>query len=249
MPTDSFNDALERLDPASRALLDLSLRRGMRTEEIAELLGADPDSVAETRDEALRTVASEVGMGDEQQLDDVRARLAELPADQWLWQQTANGSAEAVEPVPAAPKRGSRLLPILLALLIAAGVIVAIAVVSGGKNEKSSSTVAQPPAAKLTPVGASGVTGTAGVTGGRLKLDVRGPPAPRRGFYEVWLYNSVIDARSLGQSASGQVKLNARLPADWKRYRFVDISREPKDGNFSHSGESVARVPTARLAR
>src|SRR5829696_7290114 len=92
---DSFTSALSRLDPASRALLDLSLRRGMRTEEIAEVLGADPDGVAASRDEALRRVARDVGLG-EDNLDEVRARLAELPAEQWL-----GGAATRPEPTTA----------------------------------------------------------------------------------------------------------------------------------------------------
>jgi hypothetical protein len=272
MPTDSFTDALERLDPASRALLDLSLRRGMRTEEIAEVLGADPDSVADTRDEALRRVASDVGMAGDEQLDEVRARLAELPADQWLGQATANGSAEGIETIdtevaatepeekPAQePKRRRRRWPLLVGLLVAAGAIVAIALAGGGSDDKKSSSTPAPsqpdhakplgsPSTKLAPIG-SGATGTARLTGKRLQLDVTGLPAPHGGFYEVWLYNSVIDARSIGKSPSRHVKLDAKLPADWKHYRFVDISREPNDGNVSHSGESVARVPAAQLAR
>ena len=42
---DSFTAALARLDPASRALLDLSLRRGMTPDEIGDLLGTDAESV------------------------------------------------------------------------------------------------------------------------------------------------------------------------------------------------------------
>src|SRR3954471_10051379 len=147
MPTDSFTSALERLDPASRALLDLSLRRGMRTEEIAEVLGADPVSVEASRDEALRRIADEVGMQD----DDVRDRLAEMPAEEW----NGNGSAGTVdadadaepEPEPAAEppvaaaepekrKRGS-IWPLLLGLLLTAGVIVAIALGTGDNGDDS----------------------------------------------------------------------------------------------------------------
>src|SRR5215210_2470291 len=95
MPPDSFSSALGQLDPASRALLDLSLRRGMRTEEIAEMLGAEPWNVALSRDEALRRVAAAVGMPREDELDDVRAQLAELPAEEWLKPSNGNGAAPA----------------------------------------------------------------------------------------------------------------------------------------------------------
>src|SRR3954454_4171872 len=125
MLSDSFTHALEGLDPASRALLDLSLRRGMRAEEIADVLGAEPDSVALSRDEALRNVAAAVGMGRDEQLDEVRAHLAELPADEWHGPRNgANGAggngstAAAAEPEPAEAPRG-RSWPLLLPVLLA----------------------------------------------------------------------------------------------------------------------------------
>src|SRR4051794_41835266 len=81
LPMDSFTAALGRLDPASRALLDLSLRRGMKPEEIGDLLGTDPESVVAAREAALEQLATELDMEDASQLDEVRARLAELPAE------------------------------------------------------------------------------------------------------------------------------------------------------------------------
>src|SRR3954451_14550536 len=118
MKTDSFSYALERLDPASRALLDLSLRRGMRTEEIADVLGAEPESVEASRDEALQRIASDVGMNE---LDEVRARLAELPADEWIAPRQ-NGSAtvadaDADAEEPEDEKRLRTLWPLLLGLV------------------------------------------------------------------------------------------------------------------------------------
>jgi hypothetical protein len=156
---DSFTAALSRLDPASRALLDLSLRRGMRPEEIGELLGTDPESVIVAREGALEQLASELGMEDVSQLDDVRARLAELPAAAWTGQAAARETleepetasvkaAEAESPVREAPaprpasepKRRSRL-PLLLALLaIAAIVLVIVLASSGGDEDTTAST-------------------------------------------------------------------------------------------------------------
>src|SRR4051794_39267388 len=99
MRIDSFSDALGQLDPASRALLDLSLRRGMRPEEIAEMLGAETETVARNRDDALRRVAADVGMERYDQLDEVRALLAELPAEEWLGAAPArDGDAAGAAP-------------------------------------------------------------------------------------------------------------------------------------------------------
>ena len=290
--TDSFTSALERLDPASRALLDLSLRRGMRTEEIAEILGAEPGSVAASRDEALRKVAADVGMdASEQHLDEVRTRLAELPAEQWLGGAAPAGNGVAPdpqpdpepvavaepEPEPAKPsapatsplvagkrRRPNRVLPVLLGLLLLVGVIVAIVLASGGDDDSASTSadtdgVQQAPANEPKPEGgkelvavgaaAGEASGTARISdGNRLELEVTGLSEPRGRDYTLWLYNSVIDARPLGNYRSADIKFDGKLPGDWKRYRFIDVSAEPRDGNRSHSGESVMRVRTKSLA-
>jgi hypothetical protein len=263
MPADSFNYALERLDPASRALLDLSLRRGMRTEEIAEVLGAEPESVEASRDEALQRIAGDVGI---EELDEVRARLAELPAEEWLGRPNGNGASvadadaeEPVDPVVEIPEERQRrrsLWPLLLGLLLTAAVIVAIALgTSSNDNQTTSSASTRtpsktPPAAnpggpaKLAPIGATNASGTATVAGKTLKLHVSGLA---NGHYEVWLYNSILDARSIGQANGGKFTVTATLPRGWKRFRYLDVSRERTDGNVSHSGLSVLRVPTSSL--
>src|SRR3954452_25003806 len=112
MPTDSFSYALERLDPASRAPPYLSLRGGMRTEEIADVLGAEPQSVEASRDEALQRLATDVGMHD----DDVRDRLAEMAHDEWDGNGNGNVATatatveppEAEEPKPPAKEEPKR---------------------------------------------------------------------------------------------------------------------------------------------
>ena len=260
MQTDSFSYALERLDPASRALLDLSLRRGMRTEEIADVLGAEPESVEASRDEALQRIASDVGMNE---LDEVRARLAELPADEWLGTRHRNGNstAEAAPPEAEAekPKRRGRIWPLLLGLVVTAAVSVAIALATGGSDDESSSSTptqtaaptppAQtgvPTATELRPLGATHGTGTASLAqdGKRVLVAARGL---RPGHYQVWLYNSILDARPIAAGNGPRFTVRPALPGNWKRFRFVDVSRERRDGNLSHSGESVLRVSTNAL--
>src|SRR3954470_7261553 len=142
MPPDSFTSALGQLDPASRALLDLSLRRGMRTEEIADVLGAEPANVEASRDEALRRIAADVGMDTAGDLDEVRARLAELPAEGWLGAPivtNGNGAHAVVEEAAAeGPARRRRVvLPVLLGLLVIAGVVVAIVLGTSGSSSEN----------------------------------------------------------------------------------------------------------------
>jgi Anti-sigma-K factor rskA len=275
LPSESFADALRRLDPASRALLDLSLRRGMRPDEIADLLGADAQTVVSSRDHALEHVAADLGSEGQDQLDEVRARLAEMPADVWLGApRPGNGATHAAGgnvvalpgratvrpgPEPTPERRRPALGVWLLAALAVAGGVVAIvlATTGGGSSSKSGRTPSAPPAqapatrgATLSPVGpnGAGAKGTASIAGGRLQLDVRGLPGPRGGAtYEAWLYNSVIDAQPLGSSHGGHVAIDAKLPAGATRYRYVDVSLEPADGNPSHSGDSVVRVALAKL--
>jgi hypothetical protein len=57
---DSSEDVLNDLDPLSRALLDLSVQRGMDDAEIAQVLGTDEASVFEVRVGLLRSLAERV---------------------------------------------------------------------------------------------------------------------------------------------------------------------------------------------
>jgi hypothetical protein len=85
-----------------------------------------------------------------------------------------------------------------------------------------------------------------------MSLQARVTPTKRNQAYEVWLYNSAEDARSLGAQvtdAQGTFAGRANLPANYKDYRFIDISRETVDDNAAHSGTSVLRARTANIRR
>jgi hypothetical protein len=278
LPTDSFTVALARLDPASRALLDLSLRRGMRPEEISDLLATDPESVIVAREQALDHLAADLHIDREEQRDYLRARLAELPGEAWTPPKQPQAKRERPLSTPEPPAAEATdetryRLPLMVGLLAVAIVALVIALSSSGDDKKPSPPPSQanptaadkPPAAKpptakpqsqpsptvrLAPVAGGGaVKGTAHLSDGgkRLQLRIDGLP---RGSYQVWLYNSVIDSKSIGGARGGsRISLDAKLPADAAKYRYVDISRERADGNANHSGESVARVPLKKLAR
>jgi hypothetical protein len=75
-------------------------------------------------------------------------------------------------------------------------------------------------------------------------------PSARRTAYEVWLYNSAGDAQSIGAQVTdkqGRYQGAGPLPADFAKFKYIDISREPIDRNAKHSGQSVLRGPTAPL--
>lgn len=84
----------------------------------------------------------------------------------------------------------------------------------------------------------------------QLSLQAQVEPTKQNQAYEVWLYNSADDAKSLGAQvtdAQGNFAGRANLPANYKSYRLLDISRETVDRNAAHSGTSVLRAPTANI--
>lgn len=102
----------------------------------------------------------------------------------------------------------------------------------------------------LRPQGDQG-RNTAGIAviaerGGRRQLIVQAqlPANKDREAYEVWLFNSQGDARSLGAQVTdpqGAFQGAGPLPANFERYRFIDVSREKVDEEKGHSGNSILR--------
>jgi hypothetical protein len=78
-----------------------------------------------------------------------------------------------------------------------------------------------------------------------LLVQARGLKPTRQGqAYEVWLFNGQQDAVSMGAQLTdrqGNYQGAGRLPEDYSKYQFLDISRENVDQNAAHSGDSVLR--------
>jgi hypothetical protein len=79
-----LESCVRRLDPADRALLDLSLNRGVPDTTMAPILRTDPLRIAWKRARAIERVASRLGMNDPADLAQVRAALMDLPSRAWL---------------------------------------------------------------------------------------------------------------------------------------------------------------------
>jgi anti-sigma-K factor RskA/sigma-70-like protein len=102
----------------------------------------------------------------------------------------------------------------------------------------------------LRPQGNQG-RNTAGIAviaerGGERQLIVQAqlPANKDREAYEVWLYNSKGDARSLGAQVTdqqGTFQGAGPLPDNFERFRFIDVSREKVDQERGHSGTSILR--------
>src|SRR3954447_20423172 len=82
-PGEPVAGALERLDPAARALLGLSARRGMSVDEIAEVTDNHPDEVAAWLRDGVRDVAVAAGCEGERRLTRTSPRLRQLDDDAW----------------------------------------------------------------------------------------------------------------------------------------------------------------------
>ena len=131
-----------------------------------------------------------------------------------------------------------------------------VGALTGGDDDKASPKKASNADAKiigqlvLRPVGDTG-SRDAGVAvvaerGGQRQLIVQAQlsPSKNREAYEVWLYNSQNDAKSLGAQVTdqnGTFQGAGPLPADFDRYKFIDVSVEQVDQNRKHSGRSVLR--------
>src|SRR5215218_6856171 len=71
------------LDPGSRALLDLSLRRRVPFEAMAGVLHTDPFDLARRRARAVARIAAELDLEGAGGVATVKAALGRLPDDAW----------------------------------------------------------------------------------------------------------------------------------------------------------------------
>ena len=79
----AVREALAGLDPASLALLELSVRRGLDDEEIGEFLRVDPEELARRREDLMERLAEELELDGHEQRDELFATLPDLPWDYW----------------------------------------------------------------------------------------------------------------------------------------------------------------------
>jgi Anti-sigma-K factor rskA/Sigma-70, region 4 len=86
--------------------------------------------------------------------------------------------------------------------------------------------------------------------GGKTQLVVTATglePSTQQSAYQVWLYNSAGDRKSLGATVTdqqGSLQSGGELPADYRKYRFIDVtSVAAKAGNQQsfETGPSIMR--------
>lgn len=117
--------------------------------------------------------------------------------------------------------------------LVAAAILAAVLLV----RDTEATTV------RLQPL--AGVRGSAALTihDGQAELRGRGlPPSGPHDYYEAWLADARGRMVSMGTfRVARDGRVDARMPVavDLRRFRQVDVSLEPDDGNPAHSARSV----------
>jgi anti-sigma-K factor RskA len=184
--------------------------------------------------------------------DELERHLERLPKEAWDRPTAPPPPWPAEEPQPARRRRlvlrpAAAVLAsvVLLALGIGAGVLL------GGDGDEGTDGGGLE-RVQLAPVvsAAENAGGTAELkpeAGGRAEVELRGlRPSGPRDFYELWLLGDDGQLVSLGSvrvPASGDATLDVELPVDPRQFRYLDLSREPDDGDPGHSTVSILRGP------
>jgi Anti-sigma-K factor rskA/Sigma-70, region 4 len=141
----------------------------------------------------------------------------------------------------------------VLAVILVAVLLWPIGLLTGGADDESGSARKASSTASRTGSGAPAGVAVIAEQDGKRTLVVQAAnlrPSQQGQAYEVWLYNSPQDAKSLGAQVTndkGQYQGAGPLPSDYARYKFVDVSLEPIDRNRAHSGQSVLRGRLGKL--
>jgi len=260
--TRSLAGPVAALNPDDRSIIDLSMRYGFSDERLAAMLHVDPEHVARRREEALAWLGQEAGIDAQTDRPRLERALGEVSHDVWLGRSAAEWDRESppVEPpvvavAPASstalPRRRPSAWPLAAGLVAVAAVLVAAALLIGEGDDAADPAGSLAPGQGVAPVALDPLPG-AGSTRASMRLIGPGPPprvaldlrsaAEGSGPYEVWLYNSVIDAQPLAKLPQGGGTTRFELPESASGYRYIDVSEEKPGGFPGHSGRSVERV-------
>ncbi len=259
MRTDHLGAGAERLDPESRALLELSVVRGLGDEELAGMLGVEVGRLRARREGVMRELGADSAQEREALAVSLRKGIREAQPEDVAETKPTAAPGPAGEPAPTAAAEPGPRRRALLALGGGVTIAIVVALVFALAEDEAPVFLDDPgPAGPDAPraerfeaVGAGEGSGTARITGADdrrvLHVSVRGLPRPAEGGYVIWLYDSISKARPLTGSRRGTFTLRQPLPPGFARYGFLDVSREPADGNLSHGGRSILRVALEQI--
>lgn len=187
-------------------------------------------------------------------LDDLERHLERLPKEAW------DRPTPPPPPWPAEKARPARRRPRLVLRPVAAALasiaLLAVGIGAGlllsNDDDGGAGGGGDLERVQLAPVvsaaeNAGGVAELRPEAGGRATVELSGlRPSGDRDFYELWLLGDDGELVSLGSvrvPESGNATLDVELPVDPKQFRYLDVSREPDDGDPGHSTISILRGP------
>ncbi|MDR6316062.1 anti-sigma factor [Actinoplanes couchii] len=174
--------------------------------------------------------------------------IRDLPAPpEHVWQAIRADVAATRAPVTGLTRHRVRrarprwLAPVLAAA--AAAVIAAAGTVGFDRFADRAPVLARATLAPLETVPPNAGGAVQVFSDGRLRIDVQNLPLTS-GFHEVWLLDPDTPGKMVAVgNLPGRAEAVLTVPAgtDLNRYRLVDISDEPHDGDATHSGKSLLR--------
>jgi hypothetical protein len=249
-------DALVELAPVTAALVEEDWRGQLTDYVLGQQAGPEVTATKGhlRRSEPARTWARSL-LDSLEQLYPNGSMPAIPDGDRGAGQRAARRTPAA----PAAPQRPeARAAVRRRRLLAAAGALAALVLVAvlvwpigllTGDDEPAAEQAGASPGGDQG--GAAGSRGQAIIARqggqGRPQIIVTAsglPPSTQRSAYQVWLYNSDQDRKSIGaQVTDGQGTLQAGgpLPSDYRDYRFIDVTEVAVNGQSFRTGDSVLR--------
>src|SRR5215212_6750002 len=256
----------DQLSDEQRAILELVLRRGQSYDELSGRLDMPESRVRELAREALVELAPVTAKGVDA---DWRGQLADYVLGQQSgpestatrghlrrseaarsWARSLLDSLDGLygDGLPAIPDgvRRRRLLAGagVAALLLLGLLLWPVGLLTGGDDDEPRKRAGGAQRAVNKRIQGQAFIATQGGKNQIVVTAVGLKPSTGKEAYQVWLYNSQRDVKSLGFAAAnkqGQLQGGARLPADYRRFKFVDVSLEPVNRDSAHSGRSVLR--------
>jgi hypothetical protein len=129
--------AVQQLDPGTRALLDLSLRRAIPDERVAGLLGVELAEIPRRRARGIAQLADKLEVPGPAELATLLVALPDLPEEAW---GVPNPKLPKAKKVSAARRaKAFRRAAVAASPLVAAAAVLAAVIVSSGGGQKGTS--------------------------------------------------------------------------------------------------------------